>query len=154
MPGLDLFDLNEPKDLYKIIHEVYLEYIEHPTERNFLVLTLGFTHLREWIAQSNHAEIEKKVKAGEELSAGETFFTEIYAIPEFRTIQELSNRGKHHIVKNTAARTSKSEGLQVGLAKAGDRLNQTYFLIDGKDSRDYFIPLLRKYNEWFARDDA
>jgi hypothetical protein len=154
MAGIDLFDLNKPSDLYKIIHEVYLEFIEQPTERNFLMLTLGFTHLREWIAESNHVDIEKKLRAGDTLSAGEAFFTEIYAIPEFRTIQELSNRGKHHIIKNTVAQTSKKYGLQVRIAKAGDRLNQTYFLIDGRDSRDYFIPLIHKYNEWFAHDDA
>jgi len=154
MAELDLFDLNEPSDLYRIIHEVYREYIEHPTERNFLLLALGFVHLREWIAESSHADIERKLKAGDKLSPGESFFTEMYAMPEFRTIQELSNRGKHYIVKNTGARTSKTAGLQVGLAKAGDSLDQTYFLIDGRDSRDYFIPLIHKYNEWFSRDDA
>jgi len=38
----------------------------------------------------------------------------------------------------------------MGLGKMGDSLGQLYFLIDGKDSRDYFIELIRKYNEWFS----
>ncbi len=154
MTNLDFFDLNEPKDLYAIIHEVYLEYINFPTERNFLLLTLGFGHLREWIAQSSHSAIDRKRKAGDKLSDGEKFFCQIYEIPEFRTILELGNRGKHHIVSNVGPQTSKTAGLRAGLGKAGDQLDQTYFLIDGRDSRDYFIPLIQKYNEWFSEHDA
>jgi hypothetical protein len=36
-----------------------------------------------------------------------------------------------------SSKTSKVEGLQNDFAKVGDKRNQTYFLIDGKDSRDY-----------------
>ncbi|WP_104656993.1 hypothetical protein [Ralstonia insidiosa] len=149
--GLDLFDLNEPKDLYRIIHEVYGEYVDRPTERNFLFLVLGFTHLREWIAQSKHSDIERKQKNGEALTDGEKFYVEIYALPAFQVVQELCNRGKHHITRDAKATTSKMEGLRAGLGKAGDKLDQLYFLVDGQDSRDYFTELIRKYNEWFAR---
>ena len=94
---MDLFDLNEPQDLYKIILEVYEEYAEGPTERDFLFLTLGLTHLREWISESNYSEIKKKKKSGCPLRRGEKFFEEIYLLPSFRTIQDLCNRGKHNI---------------------------------------------------------
>ena len=151
MSGPALFDLNEPKDLYRIIHETYADYIERPTERDFLLLVFGFTHLREWIAESNHIDIQKKTKSGAKLSEAEEFFNQIHDIPEFKTVQKLCNRGKHFISKGQAATTSKTEGLRVGLAKVGDRLDQTYYLVDNKDSRDLFIPLIRKYNEWFAR---
>lgn len=154
MTSLDFFDLNEPKDLYKIIHEVYIEYISHPTERNFLLLTLGFSHLREWIAQCGYAAIDKKLKTGQELSDAEKFFCQMHDIPEFRTVLELCNRSKHHIVTNASPQTSKAAGLCVELGKAGDRLDQTYFLINGRDSREYFIPLIQKYNEWFSQHDA
>jgi hypothetical protein len=43
-------------------------------------------------------------------------------------------------------------GLRAGIGKVGDRRDQIYFLIDGCDSRDYFIELIHKYNEWFNRD--
>lgn len=152
MSDLDLFDLNEPVDLYKIIHEVYAEYIERPTERNFLFLALGFTHLREWIAQSKHSDIEQKLNRGEPLTDGEQFFVDIYSLPSFQVIQELCNRGKHHVTRGAKATTSKTEGLRAGIGKAGDRLDQLYFLIDDRDSRDYFIELIHKYNEWFGRD--
>ena len=153
MTELDLFDLNKPVDLYRIIHEVYKEYIDHPTERNFLFLALGLTHLREWIADSNHAVIEKKQKDGIALTDGEQFFIEIYLLPSFKIIQELCNRGKHHISRDAVATTSKVEGRRAGIAKAGDRLDQLYFLIDSSDSRDYFIELFHKYNEWFSKHE-
>jgi hypothetical protein len=152
MSNLDLFDLNEPADLYRIVHEVYAEYIENPTERNFLFLALGFTHLREWIAQSKHSDIKRKCKQGEPLTDGERFFVDIYALPSFQVIRELCNRGKHHVTRGARATTSKTEGLCAGRGKVGDRLDQVYFLIDGHDSRDYFIELIHKYNEWFSRD--
>ena len=60
MTDLNLFDLNKPVDLYKIIHEVYLDYIRNPTEKDFLFLALGFTHLREWIAEGDWKDIECK----------------------------------------------------------------------------------------------
>jgi len=150
MSEFDLFDLNEPKDLYRIIHEVYKEYIKHPTERNFLFLALGCTHLREWIAESQYIEIEKKQKKGVPLKDGERFFLEVELLPSFCVIRKLCNRGKHHITRGTTATTSKVKGLRAGIAKAGDKLDQLYFLIDGRDSREYFIELFQKYNEWFS----
>lgn len=152
MSNIDLFDLNEPKDLYRILHEVYEEYIEHPTERNFLFLALGFTHLREWISESSYEEIRQKQSAGRELTDGEKFFVEIYLLKSFRVVQELCNRGKHHITSGGRAATSKVEGFRAGISKAGDSLGQLYFLIDGCNSQDHFIELIQKYNEWFDRD--
>lgn len=149
---MDLFDLNKPKDLYRIILEAYEEYSRLPTERNFLLLTLGFTHLREWISESNYEEIKRKEEVGQSLTDGERFFVEIYHMKSFRVVQELCNRGKHCITYGTTGATSKVEGLRVGLGRVGDRLGQTYFLIDGRDSRDYFIDLIKKYNEWFERN--
>lgn len=148
MSKIDLFDLNEPKDLYRILHEVFEEYIEHPTERNFLFLVLGFTHLREWISESSHEKIKQKQSLGHDLTDGEKFFIEIHSLQSFRAIQELCNRGKHHITTGRHA-TSKIEGFRIGIGKVGDSLGQLYFLIDDHDSRDYFVELIRKYNEWF-----
>jgi hypothetical protein len=151
MNTVDLFDLNRPGDLYRIVLDTYKRYLAHPTEADFLFLVLGFTHMREWISESDRGQIADKKKAGATLTDGEQFFEEIYAMPEFRVIQELCNRGKHHITKGSAAKTSKAEGLRAGLARAGDKLDQTYFLIDGRDSRDYFIELVHKYNSWFSK---
>lgn len=149
MSKLDLFDLNKPTDLYRIILAVYGDYVKHPTEKDFLLLVLGFTHLREWIAETGYDEIREKQKAGKPLSEGEQFFTEIYDLPSFKVVQELCNRGKHHITRGNT-KTSKLQGLRFGIGKFGDRFDQTYFLIDGEDSRDCFIELMNKYNMWFA----
>lgn len=142
MKSIGLFDLNEPRDLYRLIQEVFAEYIKHPTERNFLFLALGLTHLREWIAESNYDQIKQKQDAGQTLTAGENFFVEIYSLPAFQIIQELCNRGKHYVTSRTTAATTKLNGARVGFARASDSLGQLYFLIDGRDSRDYFIELL------------
>lgn len=151
MSKIDLFDLNEPKDLYKIIHEVYREYINHPTERNFLFLILGFTHLCEWISKSKYEDIKKKKNRGDSLTDGELFSLEIHLMHSFDIVRNLCNRGKHYITRSTSPETSKVEGLNVGFGKVGDSIDQLYFLIDGRDSREYFIDLINKYNDWFSK---
>ena len=85
------------------------------------------------------------------LSDSEEFFLKMYELDSFKTIQALCNRGKHHITRDIKNQTSKLNGLRAGLGRVGDSLNQTYFLIDGVDSRDYFIELLNKYNHWFSK---
>ena len=77
MTDLNLFDLNKPADLYKIIQEVYLNYIKTPTEKDFLFLALGFMHLREWIAEGDWEGIKCKKKSKSPLTDREKFFEEI-----------------------------------------------------------------------------
>ncbi|MDR4484729.1 MAG: hypothetical protein R3B95_16210 [Nitrospirales bacterium] len=151
MPDLNLFDLNKPVDLYRILQNVYRNYIKNPTEKDFFFLTLGLTHLREWIAEKSWRDVDKKKKSGQPMTEGERFLMEIYDLSEFKVIQNLCNKGKHFI--ETPHETSKASGLRVGIGKVGDSLNQNYFLINGKDSRDYFIALFHKYDEWFSNHD-
>lgn len=147
-----MFDLNDPRDLHKIILSVYDEYMDNPTERDFIFLVLGFSHLREWICHSKHSDIVKKKNDGIPLSSEEKFFDEIYTIPEFQVVKALCNSAKHRVSRGELP-TSKIEGFRTGLGKTGDKLNQLYFLIDGKDSRDYFNKCVQKYNDWFSSCD-
>lgn len=90
----------------------------------------------------------RKKKEGIALTEAEEFFEEIYTLSEFKTLQELNNRGKHHITSGKA-KTSKTQGAKAGLARSGDTLRQEYFLIDGRDSRMFFEPIIKKYHHWF-----
>ena len=45
MPDLNLFDLNKPVDLYRILQDVYRNYIKNPTEKDFF--------LNSWINSSS-----------------------------------------------------------------------------------------------------
>lgn len=81
MPELNLFDLNKSVDLYRIILDVYRkEYIQNPTEKDFIFLALGLTHLREWIAEKSWDDIKKKKDSGQPLTDGEKFFEEIHTL--------------------------------------------------------------------------
>jgi hypothetical protein len=151
MPDLNLFDLNKPGVLYRILHDVYKAYIKNPTEKDFFFLALGLTHLREWIAEKSLEDVEKKKKSGQPLTEGEEFLKETFEHQEFKVIRKLCNKGKHFITQETTHKTSKTTGLHPGISMAGDSLNQKYFLIDGKNSQDYFRSLFHKYNEWFSK---
>lgn len=149
MTDVDLFRLNNARDLYGVTLDTYTNYIQNPTERDFLFLVFAFTHLREWISGVGHKEIDEKKRLGMPLSAGEIFFLSIFELNEFKTVQALCNRGKHCIVGDVKNRTSKVSGLDVRFGTVNDSLDQTYFLIDDVDSRQIFIKLIQKYNSWF-----
>lgn len=150
MSTIDLFEINEAKDLYAIILDAYSDYTENPSEKDFLLLAFGLTHLREWISESTASEICSKNRMGIPLTPGEKFFESIYHIEAFKIVQKLCNRGKHFLSTDFSPTTAKITGRPVGIARLGDRENQEQFLINKKDSRDYFLELIQKYNSWFS----
>jgi hypothetical protein len=54
MPDLNLFDLNKPEDLYRILQDVYKAYIKNPTEKDFFILSA-------WINSSSRMDCGKIV---------------------------------------------------------------------------------------------
>lgn len=117
----------------------------------FLVFALN--HLREWIAECDYDKINKKKEAGIVLTKEESFFCQIWLLEEFRTINDFCNLGKHYKTKNREHETGKLHRFRCGFSRCGtDSLNQEYFLIDGKDSRDFLRPVYLAYLEWFEEN--
>lgn len=149
--ALNIYNLNTAEDLFSEIQDAFSEYSKPPSERTFLFLIFSLNHLREWIAKSSYRELDKKIKKGINLTPEEKIFYEIGNLKEFKIINEICNKTKHHIITKDKYSTSKVQGFRAGLGRCGDSLDQEYFLINGQDSRNILLPIIRFYYEWFEK---
>jgi len=148
---LDFFGLRSSKDLHEEIRKIYVDFYKAPDDTKFLLIIFALNHLREWIAESNCENIQKKIKTNETLTEAEKFFDDIWKMPEFRIINSLCNRGKHYITKSDEYKTNVLQGLRCDIGRCGDTLDQIYFLVDGIDVRDIFSKVFQRYDSWFKK---
>lgn len=143
----DLFELKNAWNLFSEIQTAICEYHEKPNSRLFLFLVFSLNHLREWIAESSYESIKEKKKAGGELSRAEEFYWNLWKLQEFKIVNHLCNRSKHYEIRSNHM-TSIIEGMNCN-GSCMDSLDQTYYLIDGIDSRIIFSTVVREYYIWF-----
>ena len=143
------FELTGAKDLFREYQQALSEYTDKPTIRLFFFIVFTLNHLREWITGCGYEEIQRKIEKGSALSEGERFFLSLGETPEFKIINSLCNRGKHFSVKDKHT-TSVTTGLHVG-GWCTDSLDQTYYMINGIDSREYIYAVGSQYYLWFEK---
>ena len=148
--NIDFFELKNARDLFSEIQAAICEYHEKPNSRLFLFLVFSLNHLREWIAGSSYKSMEAKKKAGVELSRAEEFYWNILELQEFKIVNSLCNRSKHHLISQ-GNKTSITEGMHCN-SFCSDSLDQKYYLIDGIDSRIIFAAVIREYYSWFQNN--
>lgn len=149
-----IYDIQDARSLFIEVQDAFVEYCETPSERLFLFLVFSLNHLREWITKSGYKQIQRKNKSGAPLSQEEVFFYKLWGLEEFRTINHFCNQGKHCKTSGSEYKTSKIQRFRTGFSRCGDRLDQEYFLINGKDSRDYLRPIFKEYFDYFERANS
>jgi len=77
--AIDLFEIQNPKDLFFEIQSAIVEYHERPTSRLLLFLVFSLNHLREWIAGKSYEQIEKKIASKSALTPEEEFFCRLWS---------------------------------------------------------------------------
>jgi hypothetical protein len=112
---------------------------------DFLLLTFLLAHLREWIVKGQKFEEIQELKS-ERWTPGQAFFMELRNVDAFKKVKAVCNGTKHYVTKSHVAET---DGSRVGLSRAGDRLGQKYFLIDGADARGLFQKVMSEYRDFF-----
>lgn len=147
----DLFELRGPRHLFAEIQSAIVEYHREPNIRLLLFLLFALNHLREWIAGARHDLLEAKRKSGQALLPNEELYFRLWDMKEFRIINSLCNRSKHFTVKQGAV-TSVTSGMTCE-SPCEDSLGQVYYRIDGVDSREIFLPVIRQYHEWFTSNN-
>lgn len=143
---IDLFELRGAGDLFREVQLAAAEYDRQPTSRLLLFMLFSLNHLREWIAGASREALEPRRKNGT-LLPNEELYYELWAMNEFRVINSLCNRSKHHDISG-GVQTSITQGMTCN-SPCSDSLEQIYYRIDGRDSRGIFFPVVRKYVEWF-----
>jgi hypothetical protein len=147
----DLFELKNARDLFSEIQTAICEYDKEPSNRLFLFLAFSLNHLLEWIVESNYDSIKAKKTLGKELGRAEEFCVKMRELQEFDIVRRLCNRSKHYKIRSNH-KTSITEGMNCN-GSCNDSLDQTYYLIDGIDSRKIFFSVYSEYYIWFQNND-
>ena len=141
-----IFDL-EAKDLYEKAKKDLDRFIGNPDEDSLLNVLFSLNHLRDWIYPPGHTSYEGK--SDDELSKEQTLHKELHNNKDYKIVRELCNRAKHVQVQGNQSKTSVKEGLIAGIARAGDRLGQRNYLVEGEDLRGILENVFNVYSAYF-----
>jgi hypothetical protein len=147
------FDLITAEALYDKATHDYLIFFDKPDSWALFDVLASFTHLLEWICPE--ANGKEPVLAFASGTREQQFYYQMWNRTSYKQIRALCNNSKHFHHKRKGPTTSVIVGATVGLARAGDALGQTYFMVDGKDIRavlmDVYI-FFKQYFDWEPRD--
>lgn len=139
-----------PFGMYELTKGVLFRYCKGASEEDFIFLVFLLTHLREHIVEGKkHGEFDNI--SHENRTKGENLFIKLHNNDEFNIIRDICNGTKHYKIDKKLLAI---KGFICGLSRCGDRLDQRYFLIDGKDSRSIFLNVFNQYRIFFEGDVA
>lgn len=124
-----IFNLNTPYGLFSLLRKKYFKFCyREPSDENLVITLFCMYHLREWICPNGKERIINKNL--NKLDREELLFNDLFALKEYRIIQELCNRVKHYTIKENYHSTSKKSSYMtcedtVGLPLVNDK----YFVI-------------------------
>lgn len=146
---MDYFEISTPEDLYSLIKEAYADYSVTLSDRDMLFLVFSLNHLCEWIAGGKKYKDVCKVQKTYR-TKGQKFLMEIWRVPEFKVINTLCNRSKHHLTTKKGVKTNVIKGFVAGVSKTGDSLSSESHMVNGIDIRDIFQIVISEYEKWFG----
>lgn len=142
-----IYSIDNPNRLFERLVRQFSAFCRSPSEDGIWDVIFPLYHLREWICPDGYKSYKHKQKR--ELSREEWLHAHLYAMPEYEIVRSLCNAAKHYSQEELEGRVQVAEGLRAGLARAGDSLGVTHFLVDGRDVRDFFWPVYQVYFHYF-----
>lgn len=134
-----------PKGMFDLVEATYQRYYRNASEADFILLIFILNHLREQIVDGQKYDQIESINL-EDRSPAQRLFMGLWELDEFQIIREICNGTKHHRIETNL---SQVENARAGIARAGDSLDQKYYLIDGEDSRNIFTTIITKYKDYF-----
>ncbi len=148
MDKIEYFE--SPLGMFNLMKEVIIRYYHNPSAIDFLMLVFLLNHLREQIVEGQKCEKIKNIPP-DKRTAGQNLFMNLCEMPEFQIIRQLCNGSKHYKIDKQLC---KIEGFRCGLSSCDDSLSESYFLIDGEDSREMFSSVYSKYYSYFNSNNC
>ncbi len=140
------FDL-DTSTLFEKAKKDVAAFMGDQNDDNLLNALFVLNHLREWIYPPGYEAYQGKPK--DQYSREERLHAELHDDPDYRVIRDLCNRAKHVQAMMSTTTTRVLIGLIAGFARAGDRLGQRNYIVDGEDVRVFMERLLDKYKAYF-----
>lgn len=144
------FGLNGPDALFKKAQNDMVEFHESPNEWNLFNLLCTLNHLRDWICPGGWKSYRDITEVA--WTPAQRFHRQLHDDDDFIIVRDLCNNAKHFIDAGVGTRTRTIDGARAGLLRAGDRLDQRYYLVDGKDLRIHIFGLMSKYCHFFCTE--
>jgi hypothetical protein len=143
-----------PKSLLEKARREIVDFHESNSLERLFDACCTLNHLRDWICPNVDARrASRNWPEGPE----ERLAAELWEMHEYQIVRGLCNRAKHFVFtkKNSDPVTGIVHGACVGLARCGDSLGQTYYLVGvngvaHQDVRDLLIAVLCKYLAYFG----
>lgn len=130
------FELSTPYDLFcKAKHDLKV-FCEKPSSYNLFNLVCVLNHLREWIEKDQSYDRKSK-----------QLCVELNKNQNYKIIKAVCNNAKHF--RNISQHYSVFEGFRCGFNRAGDRLGQRNYMVDGQDVRDIVSKVFNEYKTYF-----
>ena len=143
------FDLNTPQALFQKAHSDYIDFFDSPNSCVLFNLLATFSHLLEWICPEAKGKPPKPSFA--KGTPEQVFYYRLWNNPDYSTVRALCKKSKHLHHRSSSPNTSVINGARSGLARAGDSLSQTYFIVDGTDIRDVLMSVYMSYKQFFGK---
>lgn len=139
------FELSGPFDLFRKCQSDFVDFENEPSHYALFNLVTSLSHLRDWIWPYGH---KGYTMASDAEHAEVELHRLLHNDPNYNLVRELCNSAKHYR-SNMDAKVVR--GSNVALTRVGDSLNHTYFVVGGRDVRDYLYPVMRQYHLYFER---
>jgi hypothetical protein len=142
-----VYSINSPQRLFERLVRSFTEFCKSPSEDGILDVIFPLYHLREWICPGSYASYKDKPEYAR--TKEERLHAHLHTMPEYEVVRSLCNALKHYNEETLSERTDVLEGARAGLARAGDSLGVTHFMVDGREIRDFFRPVYDVYFSYF-----
>jgi hypothetical protein len=143
-----LFGVNTPRMLYDRLTRNLAAFANKPSEDGVFEVIFPLYHLREWVCPGGY-ESYKDIPE-QQRTREQCLHSRLHAMSEYQIIRDLCNNAKHFEGRGNGRDMRVLEGARAGLARAGDRLNVTHFVIDGHEIRECFDTVTAEYRAYFS----
>lgn len=142
-----IYSINTSGRLFERLVHSFTAFCDSPSEDGIFDVIFALYHLREWICPGGYESYEAKPETNR--TPEERLHAQLHAMPEYEVVRALCNSAKHYSVRELENRTSVLQGARAGLARAGDSLGITHFIVDDREIRDFFWPVYQVYFSYF-----
>ncbi|MEI2583433.1 hypothetical protein [Scytonema sp. PRP1] len=137
-------------DLYCKAKNDLESFLKNPNDDVLLNVLFSFNHLRDWIYPKGHEAYKNKIE--NQRTKEEKIHAQLHEDEDYKIVRELCNRIKHVNKKDSASETEVKHGLFAGIARAGDKLDNRNYLVDGQDLRSILERVFDLYKGYFGNE--
>lgn len=152
MPGI--YSINSPQKLFEKLARSFERFYRDPSDDGLFEVLFPLYHLREWICPGGHESYKDKPEI--QRTDEERLHASLHGMHEYEIVRALCNASKHYVSDSNNSlegRMEELKGARAGLMRVGDSLGVTHFTVDGRDVRDYFMPVYQVYYSYFHPHD-